>query len=82
MTQRAAADGTVVNEARLWMAMTLEAEGVKARLNAGFQIGSLALVTLDAVLEAIAIREVVVAHQTIDLYVLAMRKIQRQRIRA
>ena len=64
------------------MAMALETEGVEPRLNAGFQVGSPAFVAHDAVLETRAIGEVVVAGQTIDLHVLAMRKVQRQGIHA
>ena len=82
MTGGASGDRSMRNEARLRMPVALETESMEPRLNASYQVGALALVAHDAVLETFAIREIVVAYQTIDVHMLAMRKVQRQRIRA
>ena len=66
----------------LRVAMTLETEGVKLRLHTNLQVASTAFVTQDAVLEASAIREVMVAGQAIDIHVLGMGKVKCQGTRA
>jgi hypothetical protein len=82
MTGGAAAYRAMRRESLLRMAMTFETEGVEPRLSTCLQVISRALVAHDAILKAPAVAKIVVASQTIDLYVLGMRKVQYQGIRA
>jgi hypothetical protein len=69
-------------KARLGIAMAVKTKTMKPRLDRDLEIRTRAAMTMDARIEAAAIRIIMVADQTVHGHVLAMVKIQRQRLSA
>jgi hypothetical protein len=82
MTSAATGDGTVALERCLGMAMAVEAKGMESRLDSLLEIRPAAAVALHAQSPTPSVGVVVMADQTVDHAVLAVRKIERDGIPA
>ena len=72
----------MTRKARLGIAMAIKTKTMKPRLDLELEVSTRAAMTMDARIEAAAVRIVMVADQTVHHHVFAMVEIQRQGLSA